>query len=191
MVKVQTLGSDVVSEVPITYPALLTFPNPVSDESIDVLLDQTIEVLRHSNEATLFISSGGGDLTSAFGFYDHMSWYQDKHKVRLTTVGQGSIMSSALVMLQAGVVRQSFPHTVFMMHEPTYNVESGKTAFQTHNMVGMGESQKLAIDLLCKILASKSGVPASDWRHRMETGKDVYFGAEQARKWGLIDGILR
>lgn len=133
---------------------------------------------------TIFLNSQGGDPLAAFSIID---------SIELTTcpvriIGTGSIMSAALPILAAGAKGQRFvtPRTRLLIHPPRIVVAGSMgNAKEGHNEV-------LTVHKMYKdILLKNTNLKAKDLKGYLDGNADHYFSAAQAKKFGIIDAVLK
>ncbi|MHA2063669.1 MAG: ClpP family protease [Candidatus Thorarchaeota archaeon] len=136
--------------------------------------DKPIEIL---------MSSCGGCEYEMLAAYDMMRSLVD---VRIVVKAIGKIMSAAPLILAAGDERLAYPNTQFMVHESWYGME------ERHNNARVTVAHFEAVTKLwAERMAERTNLTAKQWLALTEkTGRDKYFDAEQALKYGLIDKII-
>lgn len=140
----------------------------------DEQTDRPIEVI---------MSSCGGCEYEMLAAYDMMRSLSNIH---IVVKAVGKIMSAAPLILAAGDERLAYPNTQFMVHESWYNLE------ERHNNARVTVAHYEAITKLWgEKMAERTSLSAKQWLALTEkTGRDKYFDAEQALKYGLIDKII-
>lgn len=131
----------------------------------------------------LNICSEGGDVEEAFGVVDVIR----SLPVAVTTVAWGRCMSAAPMILAAGEEghREAGRHTQFMLHHMSVT-----SVYESHQgLAGLADATKLAQSHYCDLLAETTQKGKSHWSRQMRAGRDVFFSAEQALEWGMIDAI--
>jgi ATP-dependent Clp protease protease subunit len=131
----------------------------------------------------IIMSSCGGCEYEMLAAYDMMRSLSDAH---IIVKAVGKIMSAAPLILAAGDERVAYPNTQFMVHESWYALE------ERHNAAKVTVAHYEAVTKLwAEKMAERTNLSAKQWLNLTEkTGKDKYFDAEQALKWGLIDKII-
>ena len=131
----------------------------------------------------LNICSEGGDVEEAFGLADLIR----SLPVQVATVAWGRCMSAAPMILVSGDLgqREAGEHTQFMIH--TVSVGSPYDSYQ--GLAGLADATKALQGRYCDLLAEMTSKPKAHWSRLMRAGRDVFFTAEEALDWGLIDGI--
>lgn len=133
-------------------------------------------------EITFYINSPGGVITSGMVIYDTMQMISSP----VSTVCMGMAASMGSILLSGGTKgkRFIFPHGEVMIHQPSGG--------------GQGTSADLEIvaiqilkakELGAKILAENCG---QEYEKVMEDfDRDYWMDAEESKKYGIIDGILK
>lgn len=140
-----------------------------------VLLDDDSD-----KEITLYLSSFGGCAYESFGLYDVIR----SCRCHIVGLAYGKCMSAGPLVLRACDDALALPTTQFMHHEMSYDADGG---LATHK-VEIEHSTSME-KLRMRLLAKHAKVSAASLAAMARTGKNKYFDAEQALKWGIIDGI--
>lgn len=131
----------------------------------------------------LLICSEGGDVEEAFGLVDVIR----SLPIEVATVAFGKIMSAAPMILVAGEdgLREAGAHTQFMLH-----TISAVAAYESHQgLAGIAQVTKELQGRYCDFLAERTTMPKAHWSRQMRLGRDVFFSAQTALDWGMIDAI--
>src|SRR5262249_21762127 len=134
-----------------------------------------------SRDIHLYVNSPGGEASAGLAIYDTMQYIRPD--VRTLCVGLAA--SAAAVLLAAGAPgqRHALPNARIMIHQPW-----GK--------IGQGQAVDLGIQareflrtkrLMEEILARHTGQPVE--RIHDDTDRDHYMDPEEARAYGMIDGV--
>lgn len=132
-------------------------------------------------DISLYINSPGGDVNAGWAIMDTMQYI----KPNVTTIGMGLVASMGAVLLAAGAKGKRFvlPNTEIMIHQPS----SGTQGKVTDMEIYMTETQRVK-KVLTKQMAEFTGRKEKEVFDAME--RDNWMSAEDAKKFGLIDGIL-
>ena len=134
-------------------------------------------------EIFLYINSPGGSITDGMGIVDTMNYI----KCPVSTICVGLAASFGAVLLANGEKGKRFatPNSEILIHQPLIGGGgiSGQTTIKIHadHMVKTREK-------LNKLLSEKTGQPIEVIEK--DTERDHYMTAEEALKYGLIDGIM-
>ena len=135
-------------------------------------------------DINLYINSPGGLVTAGLAVYDTMQFI----KAPITTICMGMAMSFGALLLAAGTKGKRFalPNARIMIHQPLIwgpGISGQATDIEIENR----EIQETK-NRLIKILAKHTGQPEE--KIRQDTERNLYMSAEEAVKYGIIDGIL-
>lgn len=129
----------------------------------------------------LYINSPGGSVYDALAIFDTMNFV----KADVQTVGIGVQASAAAFLLSSGAKGKRFilPNGTVMIHQPS----SGTRGKVTDQEIDLRESLRVK-NLLEDIMAKNTGQKKSQIHEDME--RDRWMTAEEAKKYGLVDGII-
>ncbi|MBB3170558.1 ATP-dependent Clp endopeptidase proteolytic subunit ClpP [Parvibacter caecicola] len=132
-------------------------------------------------DISLYINSPGGSVTAGLGILDTMNFI----KCDVSTICIGECASMAAVLLSAGTKgkRYCLPNSMVLIHQP-----SGGAQGQQTEIAIVADFMLKTRDRLNKILADNTG--QSIERIQLDTERDNYMTAEQAKAYGLVDEII-
>ena len=132
-------------------------------------------------DISLYINSPGGDVSAGWAIMDTM---QDI-KPNVSTIGMGLVASMASVLLAAGAKGKRFvlPNTQVMIHQPSSGTEGKVTDMEIY----LKEVQYTKKALI-KQMMEFTGRKEKEVFDAME--RDNWMQAEEAKKFGIIDGVL-
>ena len=135
-------------------------------------------------EISFYINSPGGSVTDGLGIVDTMNYI----RCPVTTICIGMAASMGAVLLATGTKGKRFatPNAEILIHQPLIGGQglSGQTTeikIQADQMVKTRQR-------LNKILSEVTGQSLE--QVEIDTERDHYMTAEEALKYGLIDGIM-
>ena len=135
-------------------------------------------------EISFYINSPGGSVTDGLGIVDTMNYI----RCPVTTICIGMAASMGAVLLASGTKGKRFatPNAEILIHQPLIGGQgiSGQTTeikIQADQMVKTRQR-------LNKILSEATGQSLE--QVEVDTERDHYMTAEEALKYGLIDGIM-
>ena len=133
-------------------------------------------------DISLYINSPGGDVSAGWAIMDTM---QDI-KPNVSTIGMGLVASMASVLLAAGAKGKRFvlPNTQVMIHQPSSGTEGKVTDMEIY----LKEVQYTKKALI-KQMMEFTGRKEKEVFDAME--RDNWMQAEEAKKFGIIDGVLK
>jgi len=157
---------------------------PIDDLSANAVIAQLLflESQDNQSEVKLFINSPGGSVTAALAIYDTMQYI----KAPVSTICVGLAASAAAILLAAGTKgrRLALPNSEIMIHQVMGGVEGQATDINIHAKHILEVKAKLN-----KILAEHTGQKVSTIEADAE--RDFFMSAEEAKKYGLIDKIVK
>ena len=135
----------------------------------------------NSDDICLYINSPGGSITAGMAIYDTMNFI--KSDVSTICVGMSASMAAFLLAAGKKGKRCILPNAEVMIHQPLGGVQGQATEIKIHADHLVKTREKLN-----KFLSDRTGQPI-DVIER-DTERDHYMTAEEALKYGLIDGIM-
>jgi ATP-dependent Clp protease protease subunit len=156
---------------------------PIDDTIANLVMAQLLHLESEDPDKDIFlyINSPGGSITSLFAIYDTMQYLTPD----VNTVCMGMAASAAAVILAGGAAskRYALPHARVMLHQPTGGAQgqASDNDIQARLIVQMREQ-------LNEILAEHTGQPLD--RITTDTERDYWMLADEAKEYGVIDGVL-
>ena len=134
-------------------------------------------------EISFYINSPGGSITDGMAIVDTMNYI----KCPVSTICIGLAASMGSVLLACGTKGKRFatPNSEVLIHQPLI---SGGLSGQTTEIKIHADHMVKTREKLNKLLSEKTG--QSIEQIEKDTERDHYMTAEEALKYGLIDGIL-
>lgn len=157
---------------------------PIDDVSANLVIAQLLflESEDPKKDISLYINSPGGSVTSTLAMLDTMNHI----KPDVSTVCVGIAASGGAVLLAGGTKGKRFalPNSEIMIHQPWGGAQGQATDIE------ITAKQILKTrDRLNKILAERTGQPLS--KIEKDVDRDYFMGADEAKKYGIIDGVLK
>ena len=134
-------------------------------------------------EISFYINSPGGSITDGMAIVDTMNYI--KCPVSTICVGLAASMGSVLLTCGAKGRRFATPNSEILIHQPLI---SGGLAGQTTEIKIHADHMVKTREKLNKLLSERTGQSLE--QIEKDTERDHYMTAEEALKYGLIDGIL-
>ncbi|MGH3425326.1 MAG: ATP-dependent Clp protease proteolytic subunit [Nocardioidaceae bacterium] len=130
----------------------------------------------------LYINSPGGSVDSGMAIYDTMQFISND----VVTVGMGLAASMGQFLLAAGAAgkRYALPHSRIMMHQP-----SGGLGGTASDIKIQAEQSLLLKKQLNQLQAQHTGQSVE--QIDIDSDRDRWFTAEQARDYGFIDHVVQ
>ncbi len=129
----------------------------------------------------LYINSGGGHVTAAFGAVDVIA----QSKTPVHTIGTGIVMSAAILVLIAGHRRRSYKHTSFMIHSVSVGMR-GTLPEVKHCTEEVERLQNVATDMIVARTSIARVVLVAAYQKIL----DWYFDTDGALEYGIVDEII-
>ena len=135
-------------------------------------------------EISLYINSPGGSITDGMGIVDTMNYI----KCPVSTICVGLAASFGAVLLANGEKGKRFatPNAEILIHQPL--IGGNGIAGQTTEIKIQADHMIKTREKLNKLLSDKTG--QSIETIEKDTERDHWMTAEEALKYGLIDGIM-
>lgn len=156
---------------------------PINDQIANLMVSQLLFLQSQDPERQIqmFINSPGGVVYSGLAIYDTMQ--QISAPVSTTAVGITASFGTVLLTAGAKGLRYALPNATIHMHQPL-----GGAQGQASDIVIQANEIMRLKERLNGILVYHTG-REQDVIER-DTDRDIYFGAEQAVEYGLIDSVL-
>jgi ATP-dependent Clp protease, protease subunit len=132
-------------------------------------------------DISLYINSPGGSVSAGFAIYDTMQLIPND--VRTLAMGLAGSMGQFLLCAGAPGKRFSLPHAQVLMHQGSAGF--GGTAADVEIYA---EQLEQVGAMLIRLVAKHTGQPEE--KVAMDSLRDRWFTAEQARSYGIIDHIV-
>ena len=129
----------------------------------------------------LYINSPGGVVSAALAVYDTMQFIRPN----VCTMCTGMAASAAALLLSSGAAgkRYALPNATVMIHQVLGGYQGQGTDIQIH-----AQETKRVGDSLNRILSHHTGQSIDQLE--IDTNRDNFFTAEQAKEYGLIDQVF-
>jgi ATP-dependent Clp protease protease subunit len=139
--------------------------------------------LHHENpeqDIYMYINSPGGVVTAGMAIYDTMQYI--KPDVCTLCVGQAASMGALLLTSGAEGKRGCLPNARVMIHQPL-----GGSRGQVTDILIAAEESKRIKEMTATVLSKHTG--KSIEQIHIDTERDNYMTAEEAKEYGLVDMI--
>jgi len=133
-------------------------------------------------DITMYIQSPGGHVTAGLAIYDTMQYI--KPDVSTVCIGMAASMGAVLMAGGAKGKRFALPNAEIMIHQPLGGAEG-----QASDIAIQAEHILKTKDRLNGMLAKDTGQPLD--KIKKDTDRDFYMSAEESKKYGLIDHIIK
>lgn len=129
----------------------------------------------------MYINSPGGSVTAGLAIYDTMQYITCD--VATYCLGQAASMGSLLLTAGAAGKRFSLPNSRIMIHQPLAGMEGTATELEIHAKEVIKMKRKLN-----EIYLKHTGQTLE--QIEKDTDRDNFMAPEEAKSYGLIDGVL-
>ena len=129
----------------------------------------------------LYINSPGGSVTAGMAIYDTMQYI--KCDVSTICLGMAASMGAFLLSSGAKGKRYALPNSTIMIHQPSGGAQGQATEIQI-----VADQIAKTKKKLNEILSMNTGQPLEIVER--DTDRDNYMTAEEAKAYGLIDGVV-
>jgi ATP-dependent Clp protease protease subunit len=155
----------------------------IDDNMANLIIAQLLflEAEDPNKDIHLYINSPGGSVSAGMAIYDTMQYI----KPEVSTICMGMAASMASVLLAAGAKGKRFtlPYARVMIHQPLGGAQGQATEIEIH------AREILRIrDEMNDIMAKHTGQPKE--KIQIDTERDYYLTAVEAKAYGLVDEIL-
>ena len=155
----------------------------VNDVSANLIVAQLLflEAEDPSKDIQLYINSPGGSVSAGMAIYDTMQYI----KCDESTICLGMAASMGAFLLSSGAKgkRYALPNSTIMIHQPSGGAQGQATEIQI-----VADQIAKTKKKLNEILSANTGQPLEIVEK--DTDRDNYMTAEDAKAYGLIDGVV-
>ena len=155
----------------------------VNDVSAGLIVSQLLflEAEDPGKDIQLYINSPGGSVTAGMAIYDTMQYI----KCDVSTICLGMAASMGAFLLAGGAKGKRFalPNAEVMIHQPSGGAQGQATEIQI-----VADHIAQTKRTLNEMLAENTGQPLEVVEK--DTDRDNYMTAEEAKAYGLIDGVV-
>lgn len=155
----------------------------INDQVANLIVAQLLFLDREAPERRIqmYINSPGGVVYAGLAIYDTMQAISAD--VSTTAVGLTASFGTVLLAAGGAGMRMALPNATIHMHQPLGGAQgqASDIVIQANEIVRLKER-------LNEIFVKHTGKPKEDIER--DTDRDIYFSAEQAMEYGLIDTVL-
>lgn len=156
---------------------------PIDDYVANYIIAQLLflEAEDPDKDINIYINTPGGSVTAGLAIYDTMQFIRPD----IVTICLGQAASMGAVLMAAGTKgkRYALPYSRFLIHQLMGGVQgqASDIEIQAREIVRIGE-------MIDEILVKHTNQSIDTIRH--DSDRDFFMGAEEAKKYCLIDEIL-
>jgi ATP-dependent Clp protease protease subunit len=158
--------------------------DPINDRVASLVIAQLLflESEDPDKDIRLYINSPGGVVTAGLGIYDTMQYV--RCEVATYCLGQAASMGAFLLAGGAKGKRFALPNARIMIHQP----HGGASGQATDIEIQAREIIRLR-EMLNAIMSKHCGRSVDEILK--DTDRDNFMSADEAKKYGLVDEVLR
>lgn len=155
----------------------------VDDAVANVIVAQLLflESENADKDIHFYINSPGGAITSGLSIYDTMQYVNPD--ISTICIGQACSMGAFLLAAGASKKRYCLPNARIMIHQPMGGMQGQVTDIDIHAQELLKTREKLN-----KLMAKHTG--QSIKKVSLDTERDNFMNADEAKKYGILDKIL-
>jgi ATP-dependent Clp protease, protease subunit len=158
--------------------------NPAITDYLANITIQKLLYLQYENrtqEIHMYINCPGGSVTASMAIYDTMQFLE----CPIATYCMGLAASGAAIILAAGTKgkRYALPHSKIMAHQPWGQVGGQVSDIEIQANEILKDRHRLN-----EILSKHTGRTVKEIE--IETERDRYYTAQEAKEFGLVDDVL-
>lgn len=134
-----------------------------------------------AKDISIYINSPGGSVTAGLAIYDTIQFI--KPNVATFCIGQAASMGAVLLTAGTKGKRYALPNARIMIHQPWGGAQgtASDISIQAQEILRMKEE-------LNKILAKHANQPVE--RLKKDTDRDFFMSGQEAKDYGLVDGVI-
>ena len=135
----------------------------------------------------MYINSPGGSISAGMAIHDTMRYI----KCDVSTICMGMAASMGAFLLASGTKGKRFalPNAEIMIHQPLIaGGQGGGLSGQTTDIKIHAEHMVYIRDKMNRMLSEYTGQPLE--KLQLDTERDNYMSAQQAKEYGLIDEVI-
>lgn len=156
---------------------------PIDDIFANLIIAQLLflEAEDPEKDINLYVNSPGGSVTAGLGIYDTMQYV--KPPINTICLGQAASMGAFLLTAGTKGKRFALPNARVMIHQPMGGFQGQATEIDIHAR----EILKIR-ERLNEIMAKHTGQSLE--KIALDTERDHFMSAEEAKRYGLIDEVI-
>lgn len=157
---------------------------PIDDNVANIVIAQLLflEAEDPKKDITLYINSPGGQIQSGLAIVDAM--HHIKPDVATVCVGMAASMGAIILSQGSKGKRYALPNAEVMIHQPLTGVEgqASDIVITANHIIRLKEK-------LTKMLADATG---QDYKKvEKDKDRDYWMSSDEAKKYGIVDVILK
>ena len=163
----------------------ISIAGPIDYKSSYPITSQLLELNARSNEPIkLHINTEGGTLSDSFAIYDTIKTI----RAPVYAITQGMCASGGLILLLACEKKFSTENTIFFYHQPILSTEGFNSLDSSQEIA---KAYELFNNLYDNTIKKETSIKEKDWLNNFKGKTTKYFTANEAKKFGFIDTIIK
>ena len=162
---------------------IIFLSDEVNDVTASIVIAQLLflDAEDPGKDIYLYINSPGGSVTAGMGIYDTMNYI----KSDVSTICMGMAASMGAFLLSSGTKgkRYALPNSTIMIHQPLGGMQGQASDIKIHADHIIKTKEKLN-----RILSSQTG--KSYEQLVIDTDRDNFLSADEAKEYGLVDKVM-
>jgi ATP-dependent Clp protease protease subunit len=156
---------------------------PIDDQIANLVVAELLhlESEEPDTEISIYINSPGGSVYAGLTIYDAMQYVRPE--IQTMCVGIAVAMAALLLAAGAKGKRMALPNAKILIHQLSGGFEGQATDIEIQTREVISVKRRLEA-----IIAEHTGQPLERVSKDME--RDYFMTSEQAREYGIIDGVL-
>jgi ATP-dependent Clp protease protease subunit len=156
---------------------------PIDDQIANLVVAELLhlESEEPDTEISIYINSPGGSVYAGLTIYDAMQYVRPE--IQTMCVGIAVAMAALLLAAGAKGKRMALPNAKILIHQLSGGFEGQATDIEIQAREVISVKRRLEA-----IIAEHTGQPLERVSKDME--RDYFMTPEQAREYGIIDGVL-
>lgn len=156
----------------------------INDQVANAIVAQILFLQKESSEKEImmYVNSPGGGIYAGLAIVDTMNHVS----CNVATIGIGTVASMATLILASGTKgkRHALPNSMIHMHQPYGGVKGQATdiEIEAKEIIRL---KNLTADILAKTTGQKKEKIMNDF------DRDYHLTAKEAKKYGIIDEIIK
>lgn len=163
---------------------IIFLAGPITDGLANLVIAEILFLAARDphRDIKLYINTPGGSVTAGLAIYDTIQYIDCD--VSTICIGMASSMGATLLAAGAKGKRFALPNSEVLLHQ----IAGGITGQAAEIEIGARQILKIK-QKLNQILAKHTGQPLK--KIEKDTDRDFYLSAEEAKKYGVIDEVIR
>jgi len=157
---------------------------PIDDHTANIIIAQFLflDAEDKTKDIKFYINSPGGSVTAGMAIYDTMQYI--KSDVSTICIGMAASMASFLLAAGAPGKRLALPNSEIMIHQVMGGSEGQASDIKIRTEHILKTKEKMN-----RIFAEHTGQKIATIEK--DTDRDNFMDAEQAKKYGIVDKIIK